>query len=130
MIEMRRVFTPDEMLKIWNQFFLGSYILLPEKKSKKDWDGEEGLDKKNKILLLEDEDNQEAYIKVFGEKDIIRAKLNWDLFRSQEQQRTMDRYEQIHYFFSIIIEHNVKTLKSCEAMRLEREDSAKAEVKA
>ena len=26
----------------------------------------------------------------------------------------MDRYEQIHFFFSSIIEHNIKTLESCE----------------
>ena len=27
----------------------------------------------------------------------------------------MDRYEQIHFFFSSIVEHNIKTLESCEA---------------
>lgn len=29
----------------------------------------------------------------------------------------MDRYEQIHYFFQSMVEHNNKTLKSCQIMR-------------
>lgn len=36
----------------------------------------------------------------------------------------MDRYEQIHFFFSSIIEHNIKTLESCEASIREMKDKA------
>ena len=56
MKETRKIFTPDQMLKIWNQFLSGTFMLLPEKKQVKDMDDEDGIYSENKILKLEDED--------------------------------------------------------------------------
>jgi len=36
MRETRKIFTPDQMLKTWNQFLSGTFMLLSEKKQKQD----------------------------------------------------------------------------------------------
>lgn len=43
------------------------------------------------------------------------------------QDRTMDRYEQIHFFFQVMIEHNVKTLVSCAELHRPSPDPTKAD---
>jgi len=48
----------------------------------------------------------------------------WVEYKMHDQVRTMDRYEQIHYFFTSIIEHNIKTLGSCEAALREKDKAA------
>ena len=52
----REIFTPDEMLRIWNQFFTGSYIV--DKKIKKQpdkVDKEDGLEAEYEIINIGDE---------------------------------------------------------------------------
>jgi len=39
----------------------------------------------------------------------------------------MDRYEQIHFFFSSMIEHNIKTLESCQEVIRHLNDKTDAE---
>lgn len=47
-------------------------------------------------------------------------KYNTNVLQKYDEIRTMDRYEQIHYFFQAMIEHNSKTLKSCEALQKQK----------
>ena len=51
-----------------------------------------------------------------------------DQQREHDQVRTMDRFEQIHYFFQVMIEHNQKTLKSCELLKQSADEDEAAEV--
>ena len=52
----------------------------------------------------------------------------WLEYKVHDQVRTMDRYEQIHFFFSSIVEHNIKTLESCEAALRAKKDAPAGEV--
>ena len=63
-------------------------------------DEEKFLDLEKKVDMKKDKFDQ--YWKEYNDKD-------------NKEKRTMDRYEQIHFFFSSIVEHNIKTLESCEA---------------
>ena len=42
--QAREVFTSDEMLKIWNQFFIGTYMVEDKRKDADNTDKEDGLD--------------------------------------------------------------------------------------
>ena len=113
----REIFDPDEMLRIWNQFFTGTYVVnISQKKKAENVDKEDGLeaeyeinnilDEKDKDKLLRDENLTAAQMQKYEDGEEMFA-----------QDRTMDRYEQIHFFFEVMIEHNVKTLKSCDALK-------------
>lgn len=56
MKETRRIFTPDKMLTMWNQFLSGTFMLLSEKKRATNVDAEDGIYNEYKILRLEDEE--------------------------------------------------------------------------
>ena len=50
-----------------------------------------------------------------------------DFEEKHDQVRTMDRFEQIHYFFQVMVEHNQKTLKSCELLKGNADEAEAAE---
>lgn len=57
MREVRRIFTPDQMLKVWQQFLSGTFMLLQKDKVRQDMDIEDGVaNEENKVLRLEDEE--------------------------------------------------------------------------
>lgn len=93
------------MLRIWNQLFLGNYRLLERKSQKQAQDDDSDcLDGEYKFII----------------EPVQRKAQSGDVIEEQnEKLRTMDRYEQIHFFFQSMIEHNNKTLKSCQIMREE-----------
>lgn len=80
-------------------------------------DKEDGLEAEFEIILLDGVKDKERVDK--------KDESLWSQFENLEnkfsEQRTMDRYEQIHFFFQVMIEHNVKTLKSCQQMKKSEE---------
>ena len=104
------------MQKTWAQFFSGRYVVLPGKKKNKKVDrAEDGADADQEIFrLLDERDERKAQVRMGNNS---WDKYNTNVLQKYDEIRTMDRYEQIHYFFQAMIEHNSKTLKSCEALQ-------------
>ena len=127
MKETRRIFTPDKMLTMWNQFLSGTFmLLLNAKKKAADTDAEDGIYNEYQILRVEDEEKYGKLDSKAAAYGMNKKAFNdyWAEQKNQQQKRTMDRYEQIHFFFSSIIEHNIKTLESCENAIRELKDQA------
>ena len=75
---------------------------------------EDGADADQEIFRLLDERDERKAMGRMGTNSW--DKYNTNVLQKYDEIRTMDRYEQIHYFFQAMIEHNSKTLKSCEAL--------------
>ena len=82
------------MLKMWNQFFVGTYFVEKDDKNKKDRSEidvkEDGMDAEYRIIkLLEDEDYRKL------EEKIKTPKFNaWNHIQETfDQKKTMDRYD-------------------------------------
>lgn len=101
----REIFTPDEMLQMWNQFFIGTYMQLPKKFYKPDGESEhqnygddedQNLDAAEgyKILNVEDEEKYDKVKHNFNDNGDDEAFKNyWINYKRHESPRTMDRYE-------------------------------------
>lgn len=88
----RKVYTPDEMLKLWNQFFEGNYVKSSELKDQSLIDKEDGFDAEFKIEMLKNSKKVEEEKKRMIDED-PNHKHFWTAFEGYEEQRTMDRYE-------------------------------------